>query len=280
MYCYPRGNSLTFIVKQKIDLTFDSMPDGMELVSPIAQVGFTEPLAFLAPDADEEWSVIQLPKDKNVLNDDSKGTSNVTLSKEEGNFAANSEQNVQSTGEVILNNSFQVTGPEVSPICGSQAHILKESVATEGEQKVLTVKALADGGIDGPSNDVTELRNSGYQKVRYFGLQKHPLLDHVKSDTVEIDSQLPNNPSSLFYSPSLQQTSSSDRHYVKSNEAHVSDRIVSPEDLSLCYLDPQGNMQGPFLGIDIIAWFEQGFLELTYQSACLMPRWISLSRTW
>lgn len=53
------------------------------------------------------------------------GTSNVTLSKEEGNFAANSEQNVQSTGEVILNNSFQVTGPEVSPICGSQVHILK-----------------------------------------------------------------------------------------------------------------------------------------------------------
>ncbi|CAL2250872.1 unnamed protein product [Prunus armeniaca] len=236
MYCYPRGKLLDIYRKQKIDLTFDSMPDGMELVSPIAQVGFTEPLAFLAPDADEEACLRDIlmgsitssgvlynsPKDKNVLNDDSKGTSNVTLSKEEGNFAANSEQNVQSTGEVILNNSFQVTGPEVSPICGSQAHILKESVATEGEQKVLTVKALADGGIDGPSNDVTELRNSGYQK----------------------------------------QTSSSDRHYVKSNEAHVSDRIVSPEDLSLCYLDPQGNMQGPFLGIDIIAWFEQGFFGI------------------
>ncbi|XP_008231081.1 PREDICTED: uncharacterized protein LOC103330307 isoform X1 [Prunus mume] len=236
MYCYPRGKLLDIYRKQKIDLTFDSMPDGMEHVSPITQVGSTEPLAFVAPDADEEACLRDIlmgsitssgvlynsPKDKNVLNDDSKGTSNVTLSKEEGNFAANSEQNVQSTGEVILNNSFQVTGPEVSPICGSQAHILKESVATEGEQKVLTVKELADGGIDGPSNDVTELRNSGYQE----------------------------------------QTSSSDRHYVKSNEAHVSDRIVSPEDLSLCYLDPQGNTQGPFLGIDIIAWFEQGFFGI------------------
>ncbi|XP_021823058.1 uncharacterized protein LOC110764395 isoform X4 [Prunus avium] len=236
MYCYPRGKLLDIYRKQKIDLTFDSMPDGMEQVSPITQVGSTEPLAFVAPDADEEACLRDIlkgsitssgvlynsPKDKNVLKDDSKGTSNVTLSKEEGNFAANSEQNVQSTGEVILNNSFQVTGPEVSPICGSQAHILKESVATEGEQKVLTVKAPADGGIDGPSNDVTELRNSGYQE----------------------------------------QTSSSDRHYVKSNEAHVSDRIVSPEDLSLCYLDPQGNTQGPFLGIDIIAWFEQGFFGI------------------
>lgn len=42
----------------------------------------------------------------------------------------------------------------------------------------------------------------------------------------------------------------------------MSDRIVSPEDLSLCYLDPQGNTQGPFLGIDIIAWFEQGFFGI------------------
>lgn len=65
-------------------------------------------------------------------------------------------------------------------------HFFAESVATEGEQKVLTVKAPADGGIDGPSNDVTELRNSGYQEVRYFGLQKHPLLDHVTSEQLKL----------------------------------------------------------------------------------------------
>lgn len=31
------------------------------------------------------------------------------------------------------------------------------------------------------------------------------------------------------------------------------------EELSLFYKDPQGDIQGPFLGIDIIQWFEQGF---------------------
>lgn len=31
------------------------------------------------------------------------------------------------------------------------------------------------------------------------------------------------------------------------------------EELSLYYLDPQGEIQGPFLGVDIISWFEQGF---------------------
>lgn len=53
------------------------------------------------------------------------GSSNVTLSKEEGHFAANPEQNVQSAEEFILNNSFPVTGAEVSPISGVQTHMLK-----------------------------------------------------------------------------------------------------------------------------------------------------------
>eukprot|EP00252_Welwitschia_mirabilis_P014013 TRINITY_DN31026_c0_g1_i1.p1 TRINITY_DN31026_c0_g1~~TRINITY_DN31026_c0_g1_i1.p1 ORF type:complete len:1658 (+),score=381.91 TRINITY_DN31026_c0_g1_i1:62-5035(+) len=34
-----------------------------------------------------------------------------------------------------------------------------------------------------------------------------------------------------------------------------------PEELSLFYKDPQGDIQGPFLGIDIIQWFEQGFFN-------------------
>lgn len=37
---------------------------------------------------------------------------------------------------------------------------------------------------------------------------------------------------------------------------------VSPEDLCLLYTDPQGEVQGPFLGVDIIGWFEAGFFGL------------------
>ncbi|KAJ0815296.1 putative GYF domain-containing protein [Helianthus annuus] len=39
---------------------------------------------------------------------------------------------------------------------------------------------------------------------------------------------------------------------------HVTTNIL-PEELSLYYRDPQGEIQGPFLGVDIISWFEQGF---------------------
>ncbi|KAJ7547358.1 hypothetical protein O6H91_08G082400 [Diphasiastrum complanatum] len=34
---------------------------------------------------------------------------------------------------------------------------------------------------------------------------------------------------------------------------------VAPEALSLFYIDPQGDIQGPFSGVDIIDWFEAGF---------------------
>lgn len=37
---------------------------------------------------------------------------------------------------------------------------------------------------------------------------------------------------------------------------------VAPEDLCLYYTDPQGEIQGPFLGVDIIGWFDAGYFEL------------------
>ncbi|CAM6091961.1 unnamed protein product [Calypogeia fissa] len=39
-------------------------------------------------------------------------------------------------------------------------------------------------------------------------------------------------------------------------------RSVPPEELSLFYTDPQGEVQGPFMGVDIIGWFEAGFFGL------------------
>ena len=33
------------------------------------------------------------------------------------------------------------------------------------------------------------------------------------------------------------------------------------EEMSFLYQDPQGDVQGPFLGVDIISWFDQGFFS-------------------
>lgn len=53
-YCYPRGKLLDIYRKQKTTASFETLPDAMEHVSPITQVGSGEPLAFVAPDAEEE----------------------------------------------------------------------------------------------------------------------------------------------------------------------------------------------------------------------------------
>lgn len=39
----------------------------------------------------------------------------------------------------------------------------------------------------------------------------------------------------------------------------------SPEDLVLYYKDPQGEIQGPFAGSDIITWFESGYFGIELQ---------------
>ncbi|TYJ49253.1 hypothetical protein E1A91_A01G121600v1 [Gossypium mustelinum] len=39
-------------------------------------------------------------------------------------------------------------------------------------------------------------------------------------------------------------------------------KLTAPEDLILHYKDPQGEIQGPFSGIDIISWFEAGYFGL------------------
>lgn len=39
----------------------------------------------------------------------------------------------------------------------------------------------------------------------------------------------------------------------------------APEELQLCYIDPQGLIQGPFAGIDIIGWFEAGYFGIDLQ---------------
>ncbi|KAH9611889.1 hypothetical protein KSS87_023123 [Heliosperma pusillum] len=45
----------------------------------------------------------------------------------------------------------------------------------------------------------------------------------------------------------------------------VIDVQSSPEDLSLVYKDPQGLIQGPFSGSDIIGWFEAGYFGIDLQ---------------
>ncbi|KAL5715212.1 hypothetical protein ACHQM5_017067 [Ranunculus cassubicifolius] len=51
----------------------------------------------------------------------------------------------------------------------------------------------------------------------------------------------------------------------RDQEARKSMQHTSPEDLSLYYKDPQGEIQGPFSGVDLIGWFEAGYFGIDLQ---------------
>ncbi|KAJ9189731.1 hypothetical protein P3X46_000987 [Hevea brasiliensis] len=111
-----------------------------------------------------------------------------------------------------------------------------------------------------PINNFVELKALDKHQVEDLANMKHLKLEDIESATsFEIGTELPDDPSYLFDFPSGHQ-SSNNEYVLKSND-EVQPLIsgILLEELSLCYLDPQGGIQGPFLGIDIISWFEQGY---------------------
>ncbi|XP_042970124.1 protein ESSENTIAL FOR POTEXVIRUS ACCUMULATION 1-like [Carya illinoinensis] len=291
--CYPRGKLLDIYHKKKADPTFYSMPDGMEHVSPITQDGSIEPLAFVAPDAEEEVVLGNIWMEKmnndgvfrNSFRDKIRGSNNnatgicdVTVSESEWmqSPTSNPELNVEPLGMAALNDSSEATMAKVPDSCGSQLDRVKDRDAEKEVQQLQTAVGVAVpnglmsevtsgydsssiSGISSPNNTFAELESSD-QAVE-FTFKKHLKLTEIESsDSFEISSQLPEDSSSLYDFLSLQKTASSDQHHVNSNEEiHLLGSVIPPEELSLYYLDPQGEIQGPFLGIDIIRWFEQGY---------------------
>lgn len=113
-------------------------------------------------------------------------------------------------------------------------------------------------------------REPGPEKDKHLrhdeGESQHPTLDdrpwqeehvafHNRQDHEKHEEQL----STLVNALSLggAHSESLDRESTKS-----APRSVPPEEMSLFYTDPQGDVQGPFMGLDIIGWFEAGFFGL------------------
>lgn len=110
------------------------------------------------------------------------------------------------------------------------------------------------------SNSVNELKYSESQRGEDLILSEHSKLGLIEPDTsLDVGGQLPDDSSSVFNFTSLQQISSSDQLHLKNNLKAHSAGVLPPEELSFLYLDPQGVIQGPYMGIDIIMWLEQGY---------------------
>ncbi|KAJ6860447.1 protein ESSENTIAL FOR POTEXVIRUS ACCUMULATION 1-like isoform X2 [Populus alba x Populus x berolinensis] len=247
-FCYPRGKLLDIYRKHKTLPSFDPMPDGMEHASPITQETAIKPLAFVSPDAEEEavlgdiWQgkitssggLKSSFRDNDTSNNNTAGFGEVPLGEGNPNSSVKTEEIADSFGKITVNASGQEKDSQKD---GTQK--LTTTIGRELTDDFVPAVSKKDDsssvGECGPSDNVVELEAFETSSVEDVASKKHLKLGDNGPTTFEIGSQLPRDSSSLF------------------------DFTIPLEELSLCYLDPQGSIQGPYLGIDIIAWFEQGY---------------------
>ncbi|KAL3500986.1 hypothetical protein ACH5RR_035435 [Cinchona calisaya] len=284
-FFYPRGKLLDIYRRQKLDSSFSSMPDQMEEIPPITQVNHIEPLAFVVPDFEEEAILIDISKGKITSSGVSyssfrKGRSTDNVADLE---ASNEKQVVHPSDisdeivdtlptvsnddlhELSSQNNLYLNGPTMNLLDGrdiNHQEIQNVSAAfvgidvDEGRSNIGQINS--GGNLDSISNaqfEALTIRDVDSNSIR------RPGLDGIESGRFfDVNDKLPNDSSSLFVMPSSDQYWDGNIHTLgsRTGENHLEEGIA-PEELSLYYCDPQGEIQGPFLGADIISWFEQGF---------------------
>ncbi|XP_028772482.1 uncharacterized protein LOC114729617 [Neltuma alba] len=279
LYSYPRGKLLDMYRKQKVDLTVDTMPAGMEHTPTVTQLGSVEPMAFVAPASEEEAVLRDILKGKIISsevssysfrgkdggsNDD---TSGIDETGREGKLTTSIGMGggVISGSDVMNSAGEFIGGPSNADASLKNIEILTFKEGNQKHRPTIDVHgrnenfASSTGEASAPGNNVSDPGTC--QQRQASALHNHANQDLIGSAAaISMSSNLPNDSRSLFEFSCLQQTPRINEQDIKPNERTHSIEIgTSLEELSLCYLDPQGVIQGPFLGIDIILWFEQGF---------------------
>ncbi|GMI67121.1 hypothetical protein like AT1G24300 [Hibiscus trionum] len=266
-YCYPRGKLLDIYRKQKTASNFDTLPDEIDHSSTITQKEFVEPLAFAPPDAEEEAVLGDIWEGK-TTSSDVICDSFMDTSEEKQRFSVNREGSVESGAKAAVNNNYQGNHAGTFYVSDSQMVMTNEMNSSIGAPRYVTPSDIdvanalgSDQEIDGSANYMDGLIPFDNQPVADMKLEKDSnVKGNVSSMQFGVGRGLPEGSNSLFGFQSLQSTLGRNQINVEgNNEAHSLESTTPPEELSLCYLDPQGVIQGPYLGIDIISWFEQGY---------------------
>ncbi|KAJ0247496.1 GYF domain-containing protein [Hirschfeldia incana] len=207
---YVRGKLLDLYRNQKPD----RIPIDMEEVDSVTQVDLIQPLAFIAPDVEEEESLNGIWKGR------------ITSSE------AHTSPGEESLAEKTLGET-KVDGGLLGVASGDSVSMRNSNSGLLGSH---------NGGLWGAS-DSDQVSHGSPEAVR-SAFTKSSVLD-AGEPLVEQD-----------YAGKLQQPDIQVNH---------SEGTLSPEEFMFSYIDPQGVIQGPFIGSDIISWFEQGFFGTELQ---------------
>ncbi|XP_010460473.1 PREDICTED: uncharacterized protein LOC104741332 isoform X2 [Camelina sativa] len=235
MFRYPRGKLLDMYRKQKPDSSLGRIPTEMEEVASITQVALINPLAFIAPDADEEASLNGIWKGRIISSEV------YTPSEEESSGGENSMGETRADSSLV---GF-VNGDNVSMQNSDSGLLGSQNGGLGGASSVSRLNSVASESY-GSVGAGYQLSHGSPEAVR-SGFTKSSALDGSESVVASFEQD---------YMGKLQQPDI---------EVNHSEGAMPPEEFLFLYIDPQGVIQGPFIGSDIISWFEQGFFGTDLQ---------------
>ncbi|KAL8142447.1 hypothetical protein V2J09_015479 [Rumex salicifolius] len=244
---YPRGKLLDIYRLQKLDLALQKVLDPMEQVPSLTQVEALEPLAFVIPDAEEE-AILNDIWDGNACGS---GVPHNILKK--GRVLENPIDFFEDEVDASMLNQGQDTG-------GSFLNSPTDDVYNQIEEQSPEPREDLDNFLSRiPKSSEADAVNKNFKHYKDDEKWESISSDITKDseyDNVNFDFSMKLSDESNR--PHAEECQSSNSQFSWKNESYIRNDIP-PEDFTLYYRDPQGEIQGPFLGVDLISWFEQGF---------------------
>ncbi|KAI5002783.1 hypothetical protein ZWY2020_027433 [Hordeum vulgare] len=235
---YPRGKLLDIYRQQKVVQSFEDGRRMLEEVPPITLSSSVKPLAFVTPDNNEEA----------VLEDIRKGR--VTSSEATNSTASQKERN----------KDLEAFGIDANKDKSAEAF---SGLSQEGSAALISEKdafyndGMLTGGITGPPKKPAD-ENAPSHPHGLSGMRDDTQFNEVKSSAdIDPSTKLPDDSNAQFNVNVEYPTGQ-----ASYTETKAGGQESYPEELTLYYLDPQGGVQGPFMGTDIVSWYEDGYFGL------------------
>ncbi|RLN23195.1 hypothetical protein C2845_PM07G33260 [Panicum miliaceum] len=244
-FCYPRGKLLDIYRQKDMMSSFDDAK--LEEIPSITLSTSAKPLAFVAPDTVEEALLEDIRKGKVISSEGSNATGN---KKERAKELEEPASGIDEDKDKVAV-AFGGLGQEGSATLISEKDAFYDN------------RTLSGGvGTSPPKKSMEE--NAGSNQYRIAGIQDGLKTDEAKSSTdLDLSTKLPDDSNTLFDVPPFEHHSETPMLYQNSDiDVKAGGHASYPEELTLYYLDPQGGVQGPFLGADIISWYEDGYFGL------------------
>ncbi|XP_048565767.1 protein ESSENTIAL FOR POTEXVIRUS ACCUMULATION 1-like isoform X1 [Triticum urartu] len=235
---YPRGKLLDIYRQQKVVQSFEDGRRMLEEVPPITLSTSVKPLAFVTPDNNEEVVLEDIRKGRVTS---SEATNTTALQKERNKDleAFGIDANKDKSAEAFSGLSHEGSAALISE---------KDAFYNEG---------MFAGGITGPPKKPTE-ENAPSHPHGLSGIREETKFNEVKpSADIDPSTKLPDDSNAQ-----LNVNVDYPTGQASYTETKAGGQDSYPEELTLYYLDPQGGVQGPFMGTDIVSWYEDGYFGL------------------